>query len=130
MLFSLHFSTVADANFQSEVRQISDTFVPLKIVLFKWKLLQDIHSIRIELWRRDVTRDVHQQCCILCFDEIELASHLFVNYRKTRQICELIFKWLDWRADSWSNVLVHNFLLFNSLCKGKKGRKASHLIWI
>ena len=66
LLFSLHFSTLADADFLSTVRWIWDTFVLLKIVLFEWKLLQDIHPTRIELWRRGITRDVRIGKSFVC----------------------------------------------------------------
>jgi hypothetical protein len=104
LLFSLHFSTLANADFLSTVRWIRDTFVPLKIVLFRWKLLQDINPIqpRLNYGGEESLGMSHLQCFVLCFDEIELTGHLFVNCRKTQQIWELIFKHLYWRVDSWS----------------------------
>lgn len=36
---------------------------------------------------------------------------------KTGKVWDLIFKWLDWKANGWSTELVDNFLLFNSMCK-------------
>jgi len=35
---------------------------------------------------RGVVLDVHQQSCVLCFREIETASHLFASCPKTRVI--------------------------------------------
>jgi hypothetical protein len=52
----------------------------------------------LELWRRGVIRDVHQQCCVFCFEDIESASHLFASCNKTKEIWDLIFTWLDWKA--------------------------------
>jgi len=30
----------------------------------------------VELWKRGVIQDVHQQYCVFCFREIEILSHL------------------------------------------------------
>jgi len=34
---------------------------------------------------------------------------------------------LDWKAVDWGAVLVDNFLLLNSICKGGNGKKVSNL---
>ena len=66
-----------------------ETVVPSKISMFGGRLLQDRLPTRVELWSRGVIRDVHQICCVLCFDEIETTSHLFTSCSETRMI-------LDW----------------------------------
>jgi hypothetical protein len=50
---------------------------------------------------------------VFCFEDIESASHLFASCNKTKEIWDLIFTWLDWKAVGWGADLVDNFLLFN-----------------
>jgi len=95
-----------------------------------WRLLQDRLPTLVELWRRGVIRDVHQQCCVFCFEDIESASHLFASCNKTKKNWDLIFTWLDWKAVGWRAELIDNFLLVNSICKGKNRKKVSHLVWL
>jgi len=89
---------------------------------------QDRLPTRVELWKRDAIQDVHQQYCAICFGEIETTSHLFANCSKTRLMWERIFNRMDWNTVGRGDELVDDFLLFKKVCKGKSGRKASHLI--
>jgi hypothetical protein len=103
-----------------------------KSVCLAGNCCRDRLPTRVELWRRGFIWDVDQQCSVICFDNIESASHLFVNCIKIRKLWDLIFEWLDWKEDGWSTEIVNKFLLFNFMCKGKKGKKVSlsHMIWL
>jgi hypothetical protein len=38
--------------------------------------------------------------------------------------------WLNWKATDWYDHVLENFLQFNTLCRGKKEKKVSHIIWL
>lgn len=82
-----------------------------KIAVFGWKFLQERLPTRVKLWKKNVIRDIHQQSYVFCLDGI--GRHL-----------------LNRKPSGWSSEIVDNFLLFTSVCKGKKDRKLSHLIWL
>lgn len=72
-----------DDDYVTAIERLWSIVVPSIINAFGWSLLQDKLPTRVKLWRRNVISDVHQQCCVWCFNDIESASHLFVMYPKT-----------------------------------------------
>jgi hypothetical protein len=93
LLCSLQACDDYDDDFISVVQQMWKMDVPSKISMFGGRLLQNRLPARVELWSRGFIRDVHQICCVFCFDEIETACHLFTSCSKTRMI-------LDWTCNN------------------------------
>lgn len=104
-----------DINFLLAAKWLLPSKITSKVCVIGWKI-----ATRVDLWKRGVIRDIHQQCGVLCFEG--------VVFRDNCQWAWLVFRgivsWISW----WGGI----FFTFNALVKGKKKKanKICHVVWL
>ena len=68
--------------------------VPLKVVLFAWRLLRDRLPTKDNLYRRNVV-GVDDQLCVGGCGEVETSSHLFLHFIIFGSVWNHIHRWID-----------------------------------
>jgi len=72
-----------------------NTFVPIKVNIFTWRLSLNKIPIRDNLDKRGI--DIHSLLCPVCDLEIETVRHLFFSCQMARDIWKNIGRW--WALD-------------------------------
>jgi len=67
--------------------------VPLKVVLFAWRLLRDRLPTKDNLYRRNVV-GVDDQLCVGGCGEVETSSHLFLHCNVFGSVWNHIHRWI------------------------------------
>lgn len=77
---------------------LNDTFwkcqVPLKVLMFSWRLLHDRLATRSLLQLRSVP--IESTTCVLCLQHVEESNHLFVLFPFANQVWQGILNWLGY----------------------------------
>jgi hypothetical protein len=103
--------------------------VPSKVSIFGWRLLLEKLPTREVLFQRGVITNIHETCCVFCFDLMESIDHIFLTCRVTATVWSLIFVWMGIQGSSARNIQQH-FLWFGDLLKGKHSKRVKHIIWL
>jgi len=87
--------------------------VPLKVVLFAWRLFRDRLPTKDNLYRRHVI-DIDAQLCIGGCGEVETSSHLLFNCNIFGSVWNFILRWLGvsfvLRGDASSHYFQFSFI--------------------
>ncbi|RHN59920.1 putative reverse transcriptase zinc-binding domain-containing protein [Medicago truncatula] len=101
--------------------------VPLKVVLFAWRLLRDRLPTKDNLIRRHVM-GIDDQFCVGC-GEVETSSHLFLHCNLFGAIWNYIFRWIGVSSVLPGDV-ISLFNQFNFFGGAANSRKALlQVIW-
>ncbi|XP_071688100.1 uncharacterized protein [Rutidosis leptorrhynchoides] len=76
-------------------------FVPQKIFIFSWRVIQQKIPVRYELDKKGI--DLHTILCPLCDQHIETIEHVLVNCHKANSIWSQLLVW--WNQN---NTLISN----------------------
>jgi len=102
--------------------------VPLKFVLFSWRLFRDRLPTKDNLFRRGVIDQASMLCVVGC-DSLESSNHLFLHCNVFGSIWHLIYRWLDISAAVLFHVPDHfNQFSYNGGIS-KDRRSILHVIW-
>ncbi|GKV11786.1 hypothetical protein SLEP1_g23006 [Rubroshorea leprosula] len=109
-------------------KRIWNPNIPSKVAAFNWKVLLDRIPTKLNLLKRGVIKEEEERKCVLCEEEKEDSSHLFLN-------CKIV-KWL-WRAcANWWGIEVglqneckKTFQLFGAWTKKSHKREGWDCIW-
>ncbi|GAU11500.1 hypothetical protein TSUD_344900 [Trifolium subterraneum] len=104
------------------------SWVPSKVIVFSWQLLQDRIPSRQNLFRRNVITDPHNILCILCGMSIESVDHLFLICDLSSSAWYSIFRWLGIQAVLPRGVIWF-FDFFLDIGVGRRGHIGWLLIW-
>ena len=101
--------------------------VPLKVVLFAWRLLRDRLPTKDNLFRRHVVI-INDQFCAGC-EEVEISSHLIIHCDLFGTIWNHIFRWIGVSSVLPSDV-ISLFNQFNFIGGAVKSRRVLlQVIW-
>ncbi|KAL8517334.1 hypothetical protein ACS0TY_015538 [Phlomoides rotata] len=78
---------------QEKISVIWNKIVPLKIVAFSWKLVQDKVPTMTNLLRRGAINPYFSLLCRLCGRSNEDSDHLFFECTSSVAIWEKVYKW-------------------------------------
>lgn len=70
------------------------TSIPMKIKVFGWRVMLYRLANKDQLFRRGILSSSHDLPCALCLCEDESLLHLFVNCGVSKQVWDVIFKWI------------------------------------
>jgi len=102
--------------------------VPLKVVLFRWRMLRDRLSTKDNLFRRGVIDQASRQCVSGC-GSLETSNHLFLHCNFFGSIWHFIYRWLGLLMVAPSQVSNH-FYQFSGCGGTTKGhRSILQVIW-
>ena len=101
---------------------ISHKDVPLKVVLFAWRLFRDRLSTKDNLFRRRII-DVDAQSCVGGCGLVETSPHLFLHCTFFGSVWNHIYQWVDVSAVMSDNVAYH-FLQFSHIGGAVKSRQS------
>ncbi|GKV48453.1 hypothetical protein SLEP1_g55266 [Rubroshorea leprosula] len=109
-------------------KRIWNPSIPSKVAAFNWKVLLDRIPTKLNLLKRGVIKEEEERKCVLCEQEEEDSSHLFLK-------CKIV-KWL-WRAcANWWGIKVElqneckkTFQLFGVWTKKSHKREGWDCIW-
>ncbi|GKV42304.1 hypothetical protein SLEP1_g49718 [Rubroshorea leprosula] len=74
-------------------KRVWNPTIPSKVAAFNWKVLMDRIPTRINLFKRGILKDVGEKKCILCKEEEEDSSHLFLNCLVAQWLWKACAKW-------------------------------------
>lgn len=102
--------------------------IPLKVIVFSWRLFQFRLPTKTNLYRRGVIPSEAQMCVAGCgFEETE--NHLFLSCPLFGQIWQLVRNWLCVYSPDHYNIVDH-FCRFGALSGGANSRRSlMHLFW-
>lgn len=103
--------------------------VPTKVQIFVWKMMLNRLPTRDNLERRGIINNVHELCCVLCFEENETANHLFCNCRMSQAVWTAVMQWIGVQLLEEDEIPAH-FIGFGLRLKGWKLKKVKHLVWM
>ncbi|XP_071727951.1 uncharacterized protein [Rutidosis leptorrhynchoides] len=101
---------------------IRNNLVPLKIVIFIWRVLKRRIPVCTEIDKRGI--DLDSVRCPLCDDDVESIDHALFFCRHSMDIWERVYKW--WNLGSVTNLSV------NEAFRGNANRTLTNLgsrIW-
>ncbi|GKU94470.1 hypothetical protein SLEP1_g7966 [Rubroshorea leprosula] len=109
-------------------KRVWNPSIPTKVAAFNWKVLLDRIPAKLNLFKRGVIKEREERKCVLCEEEEEDSSHLFLKCK--------IAKWL-WRAcANWWGIKVElqneckrTFQLFGAWTKKSHKREGWDCIW-
>jgi hypothetical protein len=87
--------------------------IPLKVVLFVWRLFRDRLPTRSNLFRRNVI-DIDAQSCVGGCGLVETSTHLFFHCNFFASVWNFILQWLGITSAFCQDVALH-FAQFRSL---------------
>jgi len=100
--------------------------VPLKVVLFAWRLFRDRLPTKDNLLRRGVINHDSRTCVAGC-DIVESSSHLFLHCNILGSVWHSIYSWIGVSVTNPSSVPDH----FNQFsCSGGIGNKRRSLLQV
>jgi len=102
--------------------------VPLKVVLFAWRLLRDRLPTKENLYHRGVLDRDSILCAAGC-DLVESSQHLFLHCNIFGSVWHLIYRWLGISAVVPSQVSAHFTQFSVSGGVGNKRRSITQVIW-
>jgi hypothetical protein len=109
-------------------KRIWTSMVPTKVSGLVWMVLHDKVPTRENLLRRQVIALNGDHLCVLCGENMETVSHLFLYCRVITRVWNRIFEWLGFHF-----TLPHSlFSLLNSVAANtgiKKVRLGVEMIW-
>jgi len=102
--------------------------VPLKVVLFAWRLFRDRLSTKDNLFRRRII-DIEAQSCAGGCGLVETSSHLFLHCNLFGSVWNHIYRWVGVSAVMPANVADH-FIQFSHIGGVAKTRRSIlQVIW-
>jgi len=102
--------------------------VPLKVVLFAWRLLRDRLPTKDNLLRRGVINHDSRTCVAGC-DLVESSSHLFLHCDIFGSVWHLIYRWIGVSVTNPFYVPDHFHQFSFSTGIGNKRRSMLQVIW-
>jgi hypothetical protein len=103
-------------------KKVWNKFVPLKVVIFVWQILQNRIPSKENLFKRGILTNAASICVGGC-DSIESTSHLFFECPIAFNIWMNIFRWLGVISVLHNNSIVK----FNAFCGVVQGNKRQQL---
>lgn len=80
--------------FFTAMQKIWSALVPIKICVLGWWVIQDKIPARVNLWQIGVISYIYQQCCVLCFDNLETKVHFLFACLKAFEVWNSMLEWL------------------------------------
>ncbi|GKV37224.1 hypothetical protein SLEP1_g45281 [Rubroshorea leprosula] len=112
----------------SMCKRIWNPNFPSKVSAFNWQLLLNKIPTKSNLITRGILKDSGEGKCILCNEEDEDFTHLFLNYKTTRWVWQECAKWwgieILLEKDCWKS-----FQLFGKGSKDPRLREGWDCIW-
>lgn len=102
--------------------------VPLKVVLFAWRLFRDRLPTKENLHHRGVL-DRDSRLCVAGCDFVESSRHLFLHCNTFGSVWYLIYRWLGISGIVPSQVSAHFTQFSGSGGIGNKRRSITQVIW-
>ena len=111
-----------------DVSSIWHKDVPLKVVVFAWRLFRDRLPTKDNLLRRGVINHDSRMCVAGC-DSIELSSHLFLHCNIFGSVWHFIYSWIGVSVTNPFYVPdhFHQFGFCGGI--GKRRRSILQVIW-
>lgn len=107
---------------------VSSLCVPLKVVLFTWRLFRNRLPTKDNLYRRGVIDQASTLYVVGC-DSLESSNHLFLHCHVFGSIWHLIYRWLGISAAVPFYVPGHFNQFSYSSGISKVCRSILHVIW-
>jgi len=111
-----------------DVSSIWHKDVPLKVVLFGWRLFRDRLPTKDNLLRRSVI-DHDSRMCVAGCDLVESSSHLFLHCNTFGTVWHLIYRWIGVSVINPFYVPDHFHQFGFSGGIGRKRRSILQVIW-
>ena len=102
--------------------------MPLKVVLFAWRLFRDRLPTKDNLLRRGVINHASQTCVAGC-DLVESSSHLFLHCNILGSVWHSIYRWIGVPVTNPFSVPDHFNQFSYSGGIGNKRRSLLQVIW-
>ena len=103
--------------------------VPLKVVLFAWRLLQDRLPTKDNHYRRNLI-DIDALLCIGDCGEVETSSHLFLNCNLFGSIWNFVLKWIGVSFVLPGDASSHYYQFSFTGGAAKTRRSILQVIWL
>jgi len=111
-----------------DVSSIWHKDVPLKVVVFVWRLFRDRLPTKDNLLRRGVINHDSRMCVVGC-DFVESSPHLFLHCTIFGSVWHLIYSWIGVSVTNPFYVPDHFHQFGYSDGTGKKRRSILQVIW-
>ncbi|CAJ2650181.1 uncharacterized protein LOC123904681 [Trifolium pratense] len=59
--------------------------VPSKVSIFGWRLLLEKLPTREALYKKGIITNIHERCCVFCYNEVEDTQHIFFKCTVSEQ---------------------------------------------
>ncbi|XP_071740090.1 uncharacterized protein [Rutidosis leptorrhynchoides] len=86
----------------SNISVMHNKYIPQKVHIFAWRVVQKKLPVRVELDKRGI--DLDTILCPLCNIDIETSDHIMVLCLKVSQIWSLILNWWNLHNSSITNI--------------------------